>query len=137
LRAIYESHERAGTDPRQAGTSPQELLAARSWSWPRLRAALAAAERDELVHETADGTYRLSEDGWEAAARTVRNHRLWEAYLINHADVAASHVDRDADQIEHVLGSEMVRSLEKLIAPAVPGIVPPSPHVVRAAEAPA
>ena len=84
-----------------------------------------------LVYEVADGTWRLSETGWADAARTVRNHRLWEAYLINYADIAPSHVDRDADQIEHVLGWDMVRKLESLIADTAAAVpVPPSPHAI-------
>ena len=47
--------------------------------------------------------------------RVTRNHRLWEVYLINYADVAPSHVDRDADMIEHILGNEMVAKLEVLL----------------------
>jgi manganese/zinc/iron transport system permease protein len=55
----------------------------------------------------------------------MRNHRLWEVYLITHADVAPSHVDWDADMIEHVLPPEMVTRLEELAEyhgrhPAVP-----------------
>ena len=47
--------------------------------------------------------------------RVVRNHRLWETYLINFADIAPNHVDRDADMIEHVLGTSMVEKLEALL----------------------
>ena len=35
--------------------------------------------------------------------------------MINYADVAPSHVDRDADMIEHILGNEMVAKLEVLL----------------------
>jgi manganese/zinc/iron transport system permease protein len=60
----------------------------------------------------------------------VRNHRLWEMYLITHADIAPSHVDRGADMIEHVLGQAMVLKLESLMRQqdlALP--VPQNPHV--------
>jgi manganese/zinc/iron transport system permease protein len=56
-------------------------------------------------------------------------------YLITHADIAASHVDRDADAIEHVLGSDMVRSLETILAAnqhtlaATPALA--SPHALN------
>ena len=59
----------------------------------------------------------------------VRNHRLWEAYLIHHADIAPTHVDRDADAIEHVLDADLVRSLEEVLGTAA-GAVPPSPHAI-------
>jgi Mn-dependent DtxR family transcriptional regulator len=57
----------------------------------------------------------MTEEGATEAKRIVRNHRLWEVYLINYADIAPSHVDRDADTIEHVLGRNMVEKLEILI----------------------
>jgi Mn-dependent DtxR family transcriptional regulator len=43
----------------------------------------------------------------------VRNHRLWELYLTNAAQIAADHVHEDAEKIEHVLGDEVVRELER------------------------
>ena len=58
------------------------------------------------------GVLRLSESGFGEAARVTRNHRLWELYLIRHADIAPSHVDRDADMVEHVLGAALVQQLE-------------------------
>ena len=67
----------------------------------------------------------LSESGFGEAARITRNHRLWELYLIRHADIAPSHVDRDADMVEHILGSELVRALEAELDTAQ---VPASPH---------
>ena len=67
----------------------------------------------------------LTTFGTTEAMRIVRNHRLWEVYLINYADIAPSHVDRDADMIEHVLGTEMVDKLESLLEH---GEVIDSPH---------
>ena len=43
----------------------------------------------------------------------MRNHRLWELYLTNAAQIAADHVHEDAEKIEHVLGEEVVRELER------------------------
>jgi manganese/zinc/iron transport system permease protein len=68
----------------------------------------------------------LSESGFGEAARITRNHRLWELYLIRHADIAPSHVDRDADMVEHILGAEMVRELEAELASHA--TIPDSPH---------
>jgi manganese/zinc/iron transport system permease protein len=38
---------------------------------------------------------------------------LWELYLTNAAQIAADHVHEDAERIEHVLGADVVRQLEK------------------------
>jgi hypothetical protein len=41
-------------------------------------------------------------------------------------------VDRDADDIEHLLGSEVVRELEHLLSKQYPDFtVPPSPHKIE------
>jgi manganese/zinc/iron transport system permease protein len=58
-------------------------------------------------------------------------------YLIRHADIAPSHVDRDADTVEHILGEDMVRELEDALEDrreerrAAPSGKPPrSPHKI-------
>lgn len=131
LRAMHEAGERWGF---AEALSFGRLLAAGSWSPGRLRRLVAAARREGLVEPGA--SICLTPAGRERAARVVRNHRLWEIYLIEHADIAPSHVDRDADAIEHVLGREMAEELEGLLAskytrPAVP----PSPHLTPASAA--
>ena len=46
-------------------------------------------------------------------------------YLITYADIAPTHVDRDADMIEHVLGRGLVAKLEMLLDATS---LPKSPH---------
>jgi manganese/zinc/iron transport system permease protein len=152
LRAMYEVVEpRAACLPGQSDPSLsaiairpadlttiaapfERLLAQRTWSPGRLRRLLSEAEREELVRRDVSGGWRLTAEGAAAARRVARNHRLWEAYLIHFADVAPSHVDRDADLIEHVLGQEVVDELERLLARKFPAAaVPPSPHPIEPA----
>ena len=71
--------------------------------------------RDGVVRLDADNHYRLTHEGARRARLAARNHRLWELYLITHADVAPSRVDQDADDIEHVLEPEIVAELERLL----------------------
>lgn len=47
-----------------------------------------------------------------------------------HADVAPSHVDRGADELEHVLTPDLLEKLEAMLAEQGPGDLPPSPHVL-------
>jgi manganese/zinc/iron transport system permease protein len=54
----------------------------------------------------------LTESGTRRGNRVARNHRLWERYLITHADIAPSHIDWTVDQVEHVLDADVVRRLE-------------------------
>jgi manganese/zinc/iron transport system permease protein len=108
------------------------LLAHRTWSAARLKRVIARARRESLIEPVGAQCYRLTEQGVAEARRAARNHRLWELYLIRHADIAPSHVDRDADMIEHVLAPELVDELEALMAKASLAAVPPSPHEVVA-----
>jgi manganese/zinc/iron transport system permease protein len=131
LRAMWELQETAAAD---AGVTFAQLMGERSWSARRLRRLLRSARRDRLVEALPAGdAYRLTAIGERAARRVVRNHRLWELYLITHADIAPSHVDRDADEVEHVLSPAMIAELEGLLADAYPPRVPPpSPHRLAA-----
>lgn len=145
LRALYELSEigaerakphHAGTDAALAGRAEvayEALLAARSWSAVALRALLAGAVRGGLVESRAAGRrFALTPAGWTAARRTARNHRLWEMYLITHADIAPSHVDRDADEVEHVLAPELITQLEALLVAEHPDLAAPaSPHRIE------
>lgn len=138
LRAMFENFELAepalGRDgvtlPQGSGIGLDALAEARSWTPRELRRLLRVCARARLIYRLSDATWRLTDDGLIEARRVVRNHRLWEIYLITHADIAPSHVDRDADQIEHVLGRAMVEKLQALLDAARPGEMPPSPHPI-------
>ncbi len=142
LRSVYEVLESCHPD-KAAGVSNlpidyAQLLDHRSWSRPRLQRLIAVAKREDHVDYCDGKRVCLSESGFGEAARITRNHRLWEMYLISHADVAPGHVDRDADAVEHVLGPEMVRQLEaELARRGKPLAVPPSPHALPTGAAPA
>lgn len=122
LRACFEVLER-GSAPMNAPEvdlttlpiSMENLLGARSWTQARVRGILSTALGDGSIRQGADGNYRLTTEGLRLARRATRNHRLWEMYLIHFAHAAPSRVDREADEIEHVLGPELVEQLEELL----------------------
>lgn len=62
------------------------------------------------------GMIALTEAGVAAAELARRRRRLWQEYLVRHADVARSHVDISADAIEHVVDPAIVAHLEAEIA---------------------
>lgn len=128
LRAIYEGAEDSG-DAMQP-VAFEDLIRARSWTPAQLRRHLHAARREGAVESPDGSEWRLTDAGRSEAARVIRNHRLWEMYLISHADIAPSHVDRDADAIEHVLSDEMVQKLEGMLIDGEvrDEFVPPNPH---------
>jgi len=134
LRAVFEIQEgictATKTPPANVSIPYPALLSHRSWSPSELRRLLRLARREDHI-ETFDGNHlRLSEAGFGEAARITRNHRLWEIFLIRHAEIAASHVDRDADSVEHVLSADMVRELERDLDMTT---VPASPHPINEA----
>lgn len=134
LRGIYEYLEARGlTRPESEicrhGVTFADLLIMRSWSSARLRRQIQRSTREGLVRTAADGCLILTAAGAAAAARLVREHRLWELYLITHAEIAASQVDRSADAIEHVLDPAMIRQLEVLLQQRqAAALVVRSPH---------
>jgi manganese/zinc/iron transport system permease protein len=132
LRAMFELAE-SSDDP----ISFEQIVAKRSWSPRYLRRVVDRARRQGLVRRSATGGFALTNQGRTDAQRVVRNHRLWEVYLITHADIAPSHVDRDADQIEHVLNTDLIHRLETLLAERFPHLVlPSSPHGLPSASTP-
>lgn len=130
LRAMYERGEIQGD--LKSPVALEALLERRRWKPQRLRRLLTRLRKQGEITLRDDG-HVLTDTGEHAAKRIVRTHRLWEHYLTSQADIAPSHVDRAADDIEHVLGDELVRELEMTLAqrhdlPGAPGEVPPSPH---------
>jgi manganese/zinc/iron transport system permease protein len=130
LRTMYElSESRLPTLPE----IPVETVQSnRAWSRAAVDHLIRRAAYRNLV--TVHGnTVQLTQTGLVRAAQMTRNHRLWELFLIEGAGIAADHVDRDADSIEHVLTPEMIAQLEEQLAstgqlPEMADTVPDSPH---------
>jgi manganese/zinc/iron transport system permease protein len=126
LRAVYEQQESGATaDLRTIATQ-------RGWSAPTL-ATVRWLVRTTGLATIRNGNIVLSARGRAEAQRITRNHRLWEAFLVQRADLAASHVDRTADLVEHVLGPELMAELESSLAERAAGI-PPSVHPLRSPQ---
>jgi len=124
LRAAYEQTEPARTDARWTCSS---LPATSTWS-PILRwSTLRRARQRGLIART-NSDFILTPLGRAEASRIVRAHRLWETYLIEHADIAPDHVDRDADEIEHLLPADLIARLDAEVSTTAP--LPPSPHPI-------
>lgn len=134
LRAAYELIE-TGHAPTGPSGRPRiriaDLMAMRSWSRWSLMRLIHRLDRQELITLLPGEVIELTDAGMIEARRVVRDHRLWELYLITHAEVAPSHVDRGADMIEHVLGNEMVAKLERLLEQERQEQIPQTPHVIR------
>jgi manganese/zinc/iron transport system permease protein len=55
----------------------------------------------------------LTERGRTRARELDRNYRLWELFLTQEVNLARDHTQRDAENIEHILGPDLVRELEE------------------------
>jgi len=115
LKSIYHTLE--ARDFVGDGVSLRELAERRHETIEEARQQSDQLRRNEFVTLHEDGNLvLLTPGGWERAAAIVRNHRLWELYLTNAAQIPADHVHDDAEKIEHVLGEEVVRELERRLA---------------------
>lgn len=110
LKAIY--HVLESRDFEGEGVSLRELAERRKETLEESR-QLAEALRGNRMATVAGDDILLTPSGWSRACEIVRNHRLWELYLTNEAKIASDHVHEDAEHIEHVLGEEVVRELER------------------------
>ena len=114
LKAIY--HHLEADDFAGDWMGVGEFAELRHQATEEARKVIAVMERRQLVEiDAAKERVRLTGRGFERAARIVRNHRLWELYLTNAADIAPDHVHEDAEIIEHILGEDVVRELEKAL----------------------
>ncbi|HOB33789.1 MAG TPA: metal ABC transporter permease [Verrucomicrobiota bacterium] len=112
LKAIYHVLEKRNFHGE--GVSLRELAERRRETVEEARTQTRALHRHGLVtlHEDGNMVF-LTPAGWQLACSIVRIHRLWGLYLTNAADIAADHVHDDAENIEHVLGEEVVREIER------------------------
>jgi manganese/zinc/iron transport system permease protein len=136
LRALYEILEASGKDGHVSihPVAFRQVRGRRTWSDHKLREFIRRAYDDGLIEApNREDRIVLTEAGLAEAAQVTRNHRLWELYLIEYADVATSRVDRDADMVEHILGDKMVLRLESKLQTyrRVGSLVPQSPHPIH------
>ncbi len=128
LRDLHEWAETMAADNGKPAPRAGSLMRRRAWTSTALKQTLRRLNRQGWVHQPSDGTIRLTDTGKAAAQEIVRRHRLWETYLITHAEVAPGMVDLSADRIEHVLEPELIKRLETLLDADKQHVPPPSPH---------
>ena len=127
LRDLHELTEVA-SDGKTVDPEITHLLDRRAWSPSALRRTVKRLRRQQMLHHGPGLSLRLTDTGIQSAREVVRRHRLWETYLISHADVAPGVVDLSADRIEHVLDPDLIRQLEATLADQAGKELPRSPH---------
>lgn len=112
LKALYRVLEDGGFQ--HETVTPRELAELRREPLETITKQLHSLFRAGFITPAgAGGSVGFTPDGWRRACEIVRNHRLWELYLTTAAHYAADHVHEDAEKIEHVLGEDTVRQIEK------------------------
>ena len=112
LKAIYRIIE--AEDFKAVGVGVEQLAEVRKLPFEEVaKDGWDLVKNNEATWEEGETALYLTSSGWRRAAEIVRNHRLWELYLTDQANYAADHVHDDAEKIEHVLGADTVRKLER------------------------
>ncbi|MEM6749995.1 MAG: iron chelate uptake ABC transporter family permease subunit [Planctomycetota bacterium] len=124
-------HQHEGGAPRLHAEGVREVAQHRGWG-PLMHAALRLHAIRTRLGRFEAGAFLLTPKGVERGRRVARNHRLWEQYLVTHAELAPSHIDWTVDQVEHVLSEDLVAQLESLLGDAAI----PASGAARAAGAP-
>ena len=81
----------------------------------RVRRIAKRLGRDGWV-STHNGACSLTERGHKEANFVVKSHQLWEYYLVYRSILEEDHVDRPADEVEHILTPEIIEQLELILA---------------------
>ncbi len=120
LKAVFHLRESRGFAETEHTLA--ELALARNAPLGQVQGELAGLVQHGLAETSASAEpfgrsglarFTLTEKGWSRACQVVRNHRLWELYLTNAAHYREDHVHDDAEEIEHLLGEDLVRRLEQ------------------------
>lgn len=115
LRTLYVLGERRGDWGRERRFGVTDVAAVRHESPAQVRRFAALAAANGWVDAASPDPIVLTDAGVAEASRVVRNHRLWELFLTQEANLAADHVHADAERIEHVLPPDVLRRLEQML----------------------
>lgn len=108
---LEAAHDHGGS---LSSDAVRRLGASRGWRLGVRQIVLLSSRSLGLIAVT-NGAVALTDSGRASGARVSRNHRLWEEYLVQYADIAPTHVDWSVDQVEHVLSEELIARLESAL----------------------
>jgi len=109
LKSVYQalSESRSST-----GMPVARLADFRSEPLNTTRRVVRALVRHGWARQVGDELV-LTERGQIRARELERNYRLWELFLTHEVNLPLDHTQRDAENIEHILGPDLVRELEQ------------------------
>ncbi|MET0638019.1 MAG: metal-dependent transcriptional regulator [Chitinophagaceae bacterium] len=138
LKALYKLQEING-DP--VATSALALVL--GVHAPSVTDMLKRMAHKKLVSYQKSKGSRLTEKGRQVAVGIIRNHRLWEVFLVEKLEFGWDQVHEMAEQLEHINDEELVNRLDKYLGfpkadphgdpiPDANGVVPKSRSVLLA-----
>ncbi len=72
------------------------------------------SEKDLVVYKKYQGV-KLSKTGKNAAIQVIRNHRLWEVFLVEKLDFNWDQVHEVAEELEHVKSKKLTNELDRFL----------------------
>jgi manganese/zinc/iron transport system permease protein len=113
LKSVF--HALAGS-PSATGVNLARLADSRNEPLSRTRGVARALVRRGWARLDGDVVV-LTERGEQRARELDRNYHLWELFLTHEVNLPLDHTQRDAENIEHILGPDLVRELEAKYEP--------------------
>lgn len=109
LKIIFE----LGGDTKKV--SNKQILAELSVSAASVSEMITKLVEEEFVTHTPYQGIQLTPKGTKAAALLVRNHRLWEVFLVDKLDYTFATVHPEAEVLEHVTTQELANRLSSFL----------------------
>ncbi|HNR17601.1 MAG TPA: metal-dependent transcriptional regulator [Bacteroidia bacterium] len=136
LKAIYKLQE---TNGEVVATSA--LAQVMGVHAPSVTDMLKRMAQKKLVGYQKSKGVKLTEKGKQVAVGIIRNHRLWEVFLVDKLGYRWDEVHDMAEQLEHIQGEDLVNRLDKFLGfpkadphgdpiPDAKGVLPKSKSVL-------
>lgn len=72
------------------------------------------AEKDLVNYEKYKG-FSLTKKGEKVALFTIRKHRLWEVFLVDHLNFTWDEVHEVAEELEHINSEKLINNLDEFL----------------------
>ncbi|MGG9971178.1 metal-dependent transcriptional regulator [Ferruginibacter sp. SUN002] len=72
---------------------------------------LRKLDEKKLIEYNRTNGAKLTKDGWMAAVKVIRKHRLWETFLVDHLNFTWDEVHEVAEQLEHIQSDKLLDEL--------------------------
>lgn len=76
---------------------------------------LGKLSREGLIRYEPYKGSQLTQDGLKIAISLLRGHRLWEVFLIQHLEYSWSEAHEDAELLEHISPTRLIKRLDKFL----------------------